>query len=227
MPFVILLLIILAMIFGPRWWVRKVLAENSNTREDLPGTGAELAQHLLEKFDISNVGVEQTDTGDHYDPEAKKIRLTPDVMTGKSLTAVATAAHEFGHALQDARNYPALLTRTLLVKRAQTIQTLAGAAIFAIPLMAIIPGMAMFSRILLLGILASMFITTLTHLITLPVEFDASFERALPILREGRYVSEQDLLTVRKILLACALTYVSQSLISVLNISRWIRILRR
>ncbi len=227
MPFLLLLLTIVALIFGPSWWVKQVLSRNRKNRPDLQGTGGELAEHLIEKFSLKEVRLEQTDAGDHYDPETKTIRLTSHVMNGQSLTAVATAAHEFGHALQHAKNYAALTTRTLLVKRAQTIQALAGGAIFLIPVLAVIPGMAVAARILLFVIIASMFITTLIHFITLPVEFDASFGRALPILRQGQYVSNQDLLTIRKILLACALTYVSQSLVSVLNIGRWIQILRR
>ena len=227
MPFLLLLIVIIALAFGPGWWVKRVLQKYSRQRNDLPGTGGELADHLLERFQLTDVRLEQTDLGDHYDPENKAIRLTPQVMNSKSLTSVATAAHEFGHALQHARNYRALSTRTILVKRAQGLQTLAAAAIFLVPILAVIPGLAMISRVLLIAIVASMFVTTLTHLITLPVEFDASFGRALPILKQGQYVSERDLHSVRKILLACALTYVSQSLISVLNIGRWIRILKR
>jgi Zn-dependent membrane protease YugP len=227
MPFILLLLIVIALVFGPGWWVKHVLKKYSRPRDDLPGTGGELAEHLIERFQLTDVQLEQTDRGDHYDPEKKAIRLTQPVMTGKSLTSVATAAHEFGHALQHARNYTALTTRTLLVKRAQNLQTIAGAAIFLIPVLAAIPGLAVATRLLLIAIIASMFVTTLIHLITLPVEFDASFGRAMPILQQGQYVSNRDLMTVRKILLACALTYVSQSLISILNIGRWIRILRR
>ena len=227
MPFLLLALLVIGIIVGPGIWVKRVLASNSTPRDDLPGTGGELAAHLMDRYGLTNVRLEKTDLGDHYDTEAKAIRLTPNVMDGKSLTAVATAAHEFGHALQDSQNYAALTTRTLMAKGAVNIQKLAGAAIFAIPIMAMIPGFGVAARVLLIFIIASMFISALIHFITLPVEFDASFGRALPILKEGRYVADSDLLTVRKILLACALTYVSQAMMSVLNIGRWIRLLRR
>jgi Zn-dependent membrane protease YugP len=70
-----------------------------------PGTGAELARHLLDRFDMKHIKVETTERGDHYDPETKAVRLTPDKFSGKSLTAVTVAAHEVGHAIQDHTGY--------------------------------------------------------------------------------------------------------------------------
>lgn len=227
MPFILLTLIIVGLIFGPGIWVKRVLKKYSEPREDLPGTGGELAEHLMERYGLEGVTLEATEKGDHYDTEAHAIRLTEPVMNGRSLTAVATAAHEFGHALQHEKNYQPLTTRTTLAKNGMLLQKIAGGAIFLIPVMSIIPGLAMFSRVLLLVIVGSMFLSAFIHLVTLPVEFDASFNRALPILRDGQYVSENDLTDVRKILLACALTYVSQAMLGVLNIGRWIRLLRR
>jgi hypothetical protein len=75
----------------------------------------------------------------------------------------------------------------------------------------------------ILSVLAS----TLVHLITLPVEWDASFGKALPILQEGEYLNDQDMKDARKILTAAALTYVAGSLASLLNVWRWLRYLRR
>jgi Zn-dependent membrane protease YugP len=67
----------------------------------------------------------------------------------------------------------------------------------------------------------------LVHLLTLPTEFDASFNRALPLLASGKYIPHEDLPAAKKILLACALTYVANALVGLLNVWRWIRILRR
>ena len=227
MPFILLAIVIIGLIVGPGIWVKRVLAQNDTPRDDLPGSGGELAAHLMERFNIEGVSLEKTDKGDHYDPDAKAIRLTENVMNGKSLTAIATAAHEFGHALQHAKNYSALTTRTVLAKNAYFIQNIAGAAIFLIPILALIPGFGVAARILLIFIIGSMFLSAIIHFITLPVEFDASFGKALPILEEGNYVSQRDLKTVKRILLACALTYVSQAMMGVLNLGRWIRLLRR
>lgn len=227
MPFILLALVVLGLIFGPGIWVKRVLKAHSEPRDDLPGTGGELAAHLMDRFGLEGVTLETTERGDHYDTQAKAIRLTDPVMNGKSLTAVATAAHEFGHALQHEKGYQPLTTRTILAKNGMVLEKIAGGAIFLIPILSIIPGLAMFSRLLLLVIVGSMFLSAFIHLVTLPVEFDASFNRALPILRDGQYVAANDLSDVRKILLACALTYVSQAMLGVLNIGRWIRLLRR
>ena len=99
----IALLLIMAgiVIFGPQLWTRRVFAQYRVPRPDYPGTGGELARHLLDRLDMKHIKVETTEKGDHYDPETKAVRLTPDNFSGKSLTAVTVAAHEVGHAIQD------------------------------------------------------------------------------------------------------------------------------
>ena len=227
MPIILLVVLVLGLLVGPGLWVKRVLARNSRVRDDLSGTGGELATHLIKRFELSEVSLELTELGDHYDPESKTVRLTDAVMNQKSLTAIATAAHEFGHALQHAKAYRALSTRTILAKQAVKIQRLAGLAVFVIPLLAMVPGLAPVARLVLVFFIGSMFLSTIIHFVTLPVEFDASFGRALPILREGNYVSDRDMHKVRTILLACALTYVAQALLGVLNFTRWFALLRR
>lgn len=224
---IIAIVAILALLIGPNLWVKRVLEKNSNQRNDLPGTGAELAQHLIKRFKLTEVTLEATEKGDHYDPTSRTIRLTQSVYSGKSLTAIATAAHEFGHALQHHKSYKPLITRTAMAKQAYYVQNAASIALLLIPFLSMIPGLAIFARFVLIFIVGSIFFSAIIHLVTLPVEFDASFGRALPILQQGEYVDERDYGTVRKILLACALTYVSQAMIGVLNFGRWIRMLRR
>ena len=75
--------------------------------------------------------------------------------------------------------------------------------------------------------MAILVLPVLIHLVTLPVEWDASFKRALPLLTAGDYIPEDDLPAARRILTACALTYVASALASLLNLWRWIRVLRR
>jgi len=98
---ILLLIIVGLVIFGPQLWTRRVFAKHATPRPDFPGTGAELARHLLNRFDMQHVKVEPTETGDHYDPVIKAVRLTPHIFDGKSLTAITVAAHEVGHAIQD------------------------------------------------------------------------------------------------------------------------------
>src|SRR3954471_23797383 len=92
----------LALIFGPQLWIRRVMTQHGAERPDLPGTGGELARHLLDEADLSGVAVELTGDGHHYDPEARAVRLTPQHHDGRSVGAVAVAADGMLHAVQHA-----------------------------------------------------------------------------------------------------------------------------
>ncbi|MDB4829437.1 zinc metallopeptidase, partial [Gammaproteobacteria bacterium] len=84
----------------------------SSQLTEISGTGGQLAKHLIEKFSLKDVEVEITDLGDHYDPIEKKVRLMREHYESKSLTAIAIAAHEVGHAIQDQQGDKRLATRT-------------------------------------------------------------------------------------------------------------------
>jgi len=221
------IIIIFAVIYGPQYWVTHILKKYSLEQDHFPGTGGELAQHLVERFRLTGVKVEKTELGDHYDPSDKAVRLTADKFNGKSLTAITVAAHEVGHAIQHAEGYRPFALRQHLAGFAVGAQKLGALAIFAIPLLALVSrsprvGLAMF--VIAIG---SMLIGTIVHLVTLPVEWDASFKRALPILKQGEYISDREINNAHTILTAAALTYVAGSLASLLNLGRWIAILRR
>ncbi len=227
MHFLIPLLLLLAVIFGPQIWAKKILTQYSKPREDFPGTGGELARHLLDQFNMSHVKVEVTEQGDHYDPLAKSVRLSQANWGDKSLTAVVTAAHEVGHAIQDQIGYQPLLARTKLIVLAQIAEKIGAGLMMMIPVIAIIARVPAAGVLMFLGGLASLGASVVVHLVTLPVEWDASFKRALPVLIKGQYISTKDKRAARRILTACALTYVASSLASLLNLWRWIAILRR
>ncbi len=227
MHIVVILILILLIIYGPQVWAQSTFKRYAKNQKHIPGTGGELATHLLQRYQITNVTVEVTDKGDHYDPTDKVVRLSQSNFSDNSLTAIAVAAHEVGHAVQDFRNEAKLATRTKLIRIAQNSQQLGVMIMIALPLLAIFsrsPAIALIT--LVLGI-ASMTIATLVHLVTLPVEIDASFGKALPMLKDGNYISEKDEAAVKRILRAAAYTYVAASLASLLNLSRWIAMLRR
>lgn len=96
-----------------------------------------------------------------------------------------------------------------------------------VPLLAMITRVPSTGLLMFVGGFATLCIPLVVHLLTLPTEFDASFNRALPILSSGEYIPREDIPAARKILLACALTYVVNALVGLLNVWRWIRILRR
>jgi len=221
------LILILAIIFGPQYWVTHVLKKYSVQQEHFPGTGGELAEHLIEKHELHGVRVEKTETGDHYDPTDKVVRLTEDKFNGKSLTAITVAAHEVGHAIQHRNGYLPFELRQRIVSIAMAAEKIGAIAMMAMPLIALISRSPRLGLIMFLVAIGSMLIGTLVHFVTLPVEWDASFKRALPILKKGQYISDREMKHAHKILTAAALTYVSGSLASLLNLGRWIAILRR
>ncbi|RDH84779.1 MAG: peptidase [endosymbiont of Galathealinum brachiosum] len=216
------------LIYWPGYWVNKVLVKYKEPDDLFSGTGGELAVHLLEQLNIDNVGVEEARPGqDHYDPIMKVVRLSPDNFNGKSLTAITVAAHEVGHVMQDESGYSLFKLRHKLVKLAHYTEKLGSIAIVSIPVFALLTHSPVVGGgLFLLGILGIAF-GTLVHLVTLPVEWDASFKRALPLLIRGEYINEMQSKHARKILKAAALTYVASSLASILNFYRWIAILRR
>jgi len=227
MVLLILILILAALILGPQQWARHVLNKYSKQRQDIAGTGGQFVKHLRKKFKLDYLKLEPTTLGDHYDPSSRTVRLSEANLNGQSLTAVAVAAHEFGHALQHARHYKPLEARTKLVGFAQKTEKLGGIALFVIPLISMAPGGVRLLPLLILIAVFSIATSCIVHLVTLPVEFDASFGRALPILKQGQYVDNKDMRCVRHILLACALTYLASSLAGLLNFWRWFRFLRR
>jgi len=203
-----------------------VLRRHAGQRADLPHTGAQLARRLLGEHGLVDVVVEVSERGDHYDPAARAVRLSAGNYDGRSLTAVTVAAHEVGHALQDQSGYAPLAWRTRLVRVAQAAEK-AGSLV-----MLMTPVLTLVSRRPVAGIFgfaigaAGFLVAALVHLVTLPVELDASFRRALPLLAQAG-LPERDLVPARRILTACALTYLAASLSGVLNLWRWLAVLRR
>ena len=221
------ILIVLALIFGPSLWVKLVMGRYSSEKPEIPGTGGELAKHLIERFSLKDVKVEVTELGDHYDPSEKKVRLLREHYESKSLTAIAIAAHEVGHAIQDQQGDKRLATRTKMVPVVDKVARWSVVIISLSPIIGILTRHPIpFSLLLLIGLLG--FIARMMiHAVTLPIEFDASFSKALPLLKEGNYISQSDEKAVTSILRAAALTYVSAALADILNLGRWIVILSR
>ncbi len=221
------LVFVFALVFGPGLWVRKVMSRYSSPEDRYDGTGGAQARHLLDNNGLQNIKVEETSKGDHYDPVEKVVRLTPEKLHGRSLTAVTVAAHEVGHALQDASGYAPLKLRTQLIMLTQPVQRLGAGILMAAPLIGILTRAPLVSLLMILGGFLSMGTTTLVHLMTLPTELDASFKRALPLLEQGGLLKPVDMPHARRLLKAAAMTYLSASLASLLNIARWWALLRR
>jgi len=218
--------ILLLLFVWPNYWVSSVLKKHANPRDDIPGTGGELADHFKKVLKL-DVEVSQTNLGDHFDPTTQQVCLSEANYKGKNLTAVATAAHEIGHAIQWQSNDLGLQRRVRWAGYSIYIQRIAQVSLILVPVLHLVPGGAVLGKLLLIPILLSMFFNTLIHLITLPVEWDASFHKALPLLIEGQYIATDDIQAVKSILRACAFTYLAAAVVSLLNLTNLLRTIRR
>ena len=217
---------VLVLALLPQVWVRGVIERHSAARADIPGTGAAFARHLLDRLGLGHVKVEESAEGDHYDPEKKAVRLLKTHYGGQSLSAVVIAAHEVGHAMQDATGYAPLRRRVELAKQAQRFQAVGAVVMLACPLILLLAKSPYLMLIEVMAGLAMLSLAVLVHAVTLPVEYDASFRRALPVLEAGRYLAPKDMPAARQILRAAAFTYVAAAALSLLDVMRWIRVLR-
>jgi Zn-dependent membrane protease YugP len=220
---IIIGLALLLVVLGPAAYVKWAMARHGDDRPDLPGTGGELARHLLDEAGLHHVVVEATDQGDHYDPGAPAVRLSPDHLDGRSVTAVAVAAHEVAHAVQH-RDGARLFTLRLAIARiVSPLRLVAVALMTVLPLLVAVAGAGHLVLPSMLLALAVFVLSVGLQLVTLPLEFDASFARALPALRAGGYLAERDLSAAQRVLRAAAMTYVAGTFLSLLQLARVIR----
>lgn len=171
-----------------------------------PLSGAAAARHILDSAGLHDVGIEQTPghLSDHYDPSEKVLRLSPEVYQSRSLAAVGIAAHEAGHAIQDAAGYAPLVIRNAVVP-------LAGFGSSAGVIMIIVGAiLGMVAWLIWLGI-ALFGAVVFFQVVNLPVEFNAS-RRAKDQLVQLGIVNAEELRYVNKVLDAAALTYVAATL---------------
>ncbi|MFN4232401.1 zinc metallopeptidase [Thermus sp.] len=165
-------------------------------------TGAQVARAILDAHGLTHVRVEPVPGAltDHYDPHAKAVRLSEPNYASPSLAALAVAAHEVGHAVQDAHGYTWLRVRASLWPAA-SLGTNLGPILVGVGLMLGAIGLAKLGLYLYLAV-------ALFQLVTLPVEFDAS-RRALEFLRRMGFLSQQEMVPARQVLTWAALTYVA------------------
>lgn len=223
----LVVLLLLALVIVPGLWVQWVMRRHHEPANRYPRTGGQTARHLLDSLGLHHVITEVTDEGDHYDPQAKAVRLTADNFNRRSLTAITVAAHEVGHALQDAHGFRPLRLRTELVHWVQPVQKVGAAMLMLAPFAGALARSPSLGLLGLTGGLLTLATGVAVHFLTLPTELDASFQRALPLLQRRGLIRPEDVPRARELLTAAALTYVAAALQSLLNIARWWAILRR
>jgi uncharacterized protein len=220
-------LIMMVAIFGVSMLAQGYLSNTfrkfSQIRNAKNITGAEVARDILDRNGLHSVAVEAAPgvLTDHYDPIHKVVRLSEPNFNSPSLAALAVAAHEVGHAIQDAKSYVPLVVRSRLAGPLSIAANLGQLALLA-GLFLIASSLG--KTFLLIGVIG-LGAVLLFHLITLPVEFDAS-NRALGILERGGYLSVEENQGAKTVLTAAALTYVVAALSSLAQFAYYLGILR-
>ncbi len=211
--FLLIIGMILSMAASAR--VKSTFSIYSRVRNASGLTGAEAARRILHMAGITDVTVVPISGSltDHYDPRNKQLALSQDVYDRTSVAAIGVAAHECGHAIQDAQNYVPLNLRSAIVPVANIGSTLSWPLFLAGLILSIRP-------LLTLGILLFSF-AVLFQLVTLPVEFNAS-ARALKMLGSSGMLGTDEVKSAKKVLTAAALTYVAALASSILQLLRLI-----
>lgn len=196
--------------------VRSNFNKYSRVRTARGLTGSEVARAMLDAEGLFNVKVEETKgtLTDHYDPRSKTLRLSPDVYRTPSVAAAGIAAHEMGHAIQDARRYAPLVARTALVPAVQFGSSIGSWMLFGGLILNTFSGFGL--NIALVG-LVLFALSAVFALVTLPVEIDAS-RRAKTLLSNQGILVGDEMKGVDKVLDSAAWTYVAAAVQAVMTV---------
>jgi uncharacterized protein len=220
--------ILMLIVFGgsmlAQWYLTSTYSRFSKIRNGRDLTGAEVARGILDSNGLQSVAVEMVpgQLSDHYDPIHKVVRLSEGNYSQPSLAALAVAAHEVGHAIQDAKAYAPLIVRARLAPVLSVSANLGQFALF----IGIFMLASAFGRTLFLIGIIGLAMSLVFHLVTLPVEFDAS-RRALVILEKDGYLTREENAGARSVLTAAAMTYVVAALGALATLAYYLGFLRR
>ncbi len=210
-----------------QWGVKSAFKKYSKIRNRRNYTGRDVASLILKRNNIEYVDVLPVSghLTDHYDPRNKTVNLSEDVYDSTSLAALAVAAHECGHAVQDATDYTYLRFRHAILPAVNIANSMAmPLALLGIMLGALSRVDSIGSFVLKLAIL--MFaVVVLFHIVTLPVEINAS-SRALKILLEDGYLDSEEISGAKSVLRAAAMTYIAAAAVALSNLIRFILLSR-
>ena len=212
-PTMIVLLPAVLIAFYAQYKVKNTFNKYNEVQITSNLTGADAARKILTRNNLGNVEIRKSDgkLSDHYDPKNKTLNLSSEVYNNSSISAVGVAAHEVGHAIQDKEDYRPLSLRASLVPAANIGSSFGlPLAIFGFFIRAdflIMTGFVLFSAAFLF------------HLVTLPVEFNAS-NRAISNLKRTNLLTDQEIKGAKKVLKAAAFTYVATTLVALANMLR-------
>lgn len=200
----------------PKFWLSMSMTRNDRELSEMPFNGAEFGQILLNENNLHDVKIEGTEQVDHYDLNDKTVRVQEARLEKKSLTSLAIICHEIGHAIQHKEAYGPLVRRTEIVEKTQWLSRAGGLILYSGLPIVLATGALALIKIFAITALITILLNVFIHLITLDVEIDASFKRAMPILENK--IPEVYHAQCRNILRAAAFTYVIGALTSFLSL---------
>lgn len=214
-----LIIIPIILVFLAQWLVTSNYRKYSTIRNQNNLTGYDIARKILDANGLSDIQVVQGSgqLSDHYDPTNNVIRLSPEVYNKPSISAVAIASHEVGHALQHAQNYPVIAIRQKILPLAITAGNLAWIVIMI--------GIFMSGNTFIWLGIGLLLVIGLFQLVTLPLEFNAS-NRALKIIEQENYLQPSEIPGAKKVLTSAALTYVVALITTLAEVLRLVLIAR-
>lgn len=225
--YIVLTLVIMAMAGLASQNVKSTFTKYSQVPIRRRMTGYQTARHILDANGLHDVQVEaiQGELTDHYDPRKKVVRLSQPVYGSTSLSAVGVAAHEVGHAIQDQQGYTALKMRQGLFPIA-AMGAQFGSTILMLAVMMVFMGPRDNPLVAIMGIagLGLYSMAVLMHVVTLPVEFNAS-SRAMAALSQHGIINQEEYRGTKKVLNAAALTYVAQAVGAILMLLYYVMII--
>ena len=211
--------------FAPTLWVKYTLNKHDDELPNMPFNGLQFGNKILKENSITNVSINGVKNSiDYYNPTTKEVVVESERLEKKSLTSITVICHEIGHAIQDSQNYEPLKKRQEVIKKTKWISKIANILMYiGIPTILATQSFPLI-RICVIIIFLATVISIFTHIITLNVELDASFNRALPILKKKIPSEYHD--SCNSILKVCAFTYVIAAMTSFLNLRYLLGIIR-
>lgn len=220
---IILGLSVVLALAAPKLWARYIFYKYSILRKDLPHTGGDLVRRLRGPLRLVRVQLKRATHRSHYNVHTETVHLSETTMNTRSLTALVRAAFEIGHALQHKRDAPTARFRVRLLWLARLGEKFGSAFLLASPLVALpAPPLAV---LLLFVAIVSMLTGAAIHLVVLPIEWQAAFRYALPLLHAERYIGPRDREAVTQLMTACACSQLAYALANLLDGRHWLKAL--
>lgn len=217
------LALIILLLASPRLWSRYIFFKHSRKRQDLPGTGLELLQHQLKALELDQVKLVQADNRNHYDPNSSSVCLADSILNSSSLTALVRTAYTLGYALQHRRNLILCRCRQGLLELAEHGE-LSGSSLLLISPMAGLVNPEL-GGLLLFCAVTCMLGCALLRLLVIPIEWQAGFGFALPLLNQSAQFDSHDQLAFRQLMVACVLNRSAGALTNLLDSRHWLKAL--